>query len=424
MISLKYIRENFDYVKDSLIKKKSNINIDELLLLDEDRRKHLKEVEKLRSDKNSSSNSISNLMKIGKDPKSEIKSMKLLSNQIKEVEKKLKSIEASINEKIYYIPNIVHHSVPDGHNENDNVVVKKWGEKPKINFNIMDHVAIGEKLQLFDFKRAAKLSGTSFPLYRGIGAKLERSLINFMLDMHIEKHGYIELLPPFLSNRQSMQNTGQLPKFEDDMYSIPEDKLFCIPTAEVPVTNFHQGEILNEIDFPIKYTAYTACFRREAGSYGQDTKGLSRVHQFNKVELVKFVHPEKSYEELDALLLEAEEILQALNLHYRVIELCGGDLSFSAAKCYDIEVWSPASKKYLEVSSCSNFENFQSTRSNIRFRNKKSGKNEFVHTLNGSGVATPRLMIALLETYQQEDGSVCLPKVLHPYVKMDSILVS
>ena len=424
MISLKYIRENFDYVKDSLIKKKSNINIDELLLLDEDRRKHLKEVEKLRSDKNSSSNSISNLMKIGKDPKSEIKSMKLLSNQIKEVEKKLKSIEASINEKIYYIPNIVHHSVPDGHNENDNVVVKKWGEKPKINFNIMDHVAIGEKLQLFDFKRAAKLSGTSFPLYRGIGAKLERSLINFMLDMHIEKHGYTELLPPFLSNRQSMQNTGQLPKFEDDMYSIPEDKLFCIPTAEVPVTNFHQGEILNEIDFPIKYTAYTACFRREAGSYGQDTKGLSRVHQFNKVELVKFVHPEKSYEELDALLLEAEEILQALNLHYRVIELCGGDLSFSAAKCYDIEVWSPASKKYLEVSSCSNFENFQSTRSNIRFRNKKSGKNEFVHTLNGSGVATPRLMIALLETYQQEDGSVCLPKVLHPYVKMDSILVS
>ena len=424
MISLKYIRENFDYVKDSLIKKKSNINIDELLLLDEDRRKHLKEVEKLRSDKNSSSNSISNLMKIGKDPKSEIKSMKLLSNQIKEVEKKLKSIEASINEKIYYIPNIVHHSVPDGHNENDNVLVKKWGEKPKINFNIMDHVAIGEKLQLFDFKRAAKLSGTSFPLYRGIGAKLERSLINFMLDMHIEKHGYTELLPPFLSNRQSMQNTGQLPKFEDDMYSIPEDKLFCIPTAEVPVTNFHQGEILNEIDFPIKYTAYTACFRREAGSYGQDTKGLSRVHQFNKVELVKFVHPEKSYEELDALLLEAEEILQALNLHYRVIELCGGDLSFSAAKCYDIEVWSPASEKYLEVSSCSNFENFQSTRSNIRFRNKKSGKNEFVHTLNGSGVATPRLMIALLETYQQEDGSVCLPKVLHPYVKMDSILVS
>ena len=424
MISLKYIRENFDYVKDSLIKKKSNINIDELLLLDEDRRKHLKEVEKLRSDKNSSSNSISNLMKIGKDPKSEIKSMKLLSNQIKEVEKKLKSIEASINEKIYYIPNIVHHSVPDGHNENDNVLVKKWGEKPKINFNIMDHVAIGEKLQLFDFKRAAKLSGTSFPLYRGIGAKLERSLINFMLDMHIEKHGYTELLPPFLSNRQSMQNTGQLPKFEDDMYSIPEDKLFCIPTAEVPVTNFHQGEILNEIDFPIKYTAYTACFRREAGSYGQDTKGLSRVHQFNKVELVKFVHPEKSYEELDALLLEAEEVLQALNLHYRVIELCGGDLSFSAAKCYDIEVWSPASEKYLEVSSCSNFENFQSTRSNIRFRNKKSGKNEFVHTLNGSGVATPRLMIALLETYQQEDGSVCLPKVLHPYVKMDSILVS
>jgi seryl-tRNA synthetase len=424
MISLKYIRENLDFVKNSLIKKKSDIDIDELMTLDEKRREYLQTVEELRASKNKTSNQISNMMKVRKDAESEIALMQNITNEIKGIEKKLKLIETSINEKIYYIPNIVHDTVPDGENENDNVVVKHWGNKPELNFEILDHVSLGEKLKLFDFKRAVKMSGASFPLYTGFGAKLERALINFMLDFHVEKHGYIELMPPFLSNRQAMQNTGQLPKFEDDMYSIPEDGLFCIPTAEVPVTNFHQGEIIHESDFPFKYTAHTACFRREAGSYGKETKGLSRVHQFNKVELVKFVHPDNSYEELESLLLEAESILKALNLHYRVIELCSGDLSFSAAKCYDIEVWSPADEKYLEVSSCSNFENFQSQRSNIRFRNKKTKKNEFVHTLNGSGVATPRLMIALLETYQQEDGSVCIPEVLHPYFKMDSILIS
>ena len=242
-----------------------------------------------------------------------------------------------------------------------------------------------------------------------------------MLDFHVEKHGYQEIFPPFLATRQAMQNTGQLPKFEDDMYSVPEDNLFCIPTAEVPITNFHQGEIIPESDLPRKYTAYTACFRREAGSYGQETKGLSRVHQFNKVELVKFVHPEQSYEELELLVKDAESILQALGIHYRIIELCSGDLSFSASKCYDLEVWSPADEKYLEVSSCSNFEDFQARRSDIRFRSKTSRKAELIHTLNGSGVATPRLMIALLETYQKEDGSIELPSVLHPYVNKKTI---
>jgi len=424
MISLKFIRENLDFVKNSLIKKKSDIDIDALMVLDEKRRMFLKKVEDLRASKNTASNQISNIMKEGKDAKSEIALMQNITSKIKEIEKDLKLTEASIDEKIYFIPNIVHDTVPDGKNDSDNIVVKSWGNKPEFDFEILDHVSLGEKLKLFDFKRATKMSGASFPLYTGFGAKLERALINFMLDFHIENHGYIELMPPFLSNRQAMQNTGQLPKFEDDMYSIPEDGLFCIPTAEVPVTNFHQDETVDELKFPYKYTAHTACFRREAGSYGKETKGLSRVHQFNKVELVKFVHPDNSYEELESLLLEAESILQALNLHYRVIELCSGDLSFSASKCYDIEVWSPADKKYLEVSSCSNFEDFQSRRSNIRFRNTNTNKNEFVHTLNGSGVATPRLMIALLETFQKEDGSVYLPEAIHPYFKMDSILKS
>ena len=424
MLSLKYIRENLDIVRSSLSKKQSNINIDEIIILDADRRKYLKEVEALRSKKNATSEIIAGLKKDGQTAELEVKSMQLLSVEIKNIEKDLKEIEDLIQKKIYYIPNLVHQSVPEGKDEKENVLIKEWGEKPELDFKILDHVEIGENLQLFDFKRAVKMAGASFPLYTGLGARLERALINFMLDFHVEEHGYKELLPPFLSNRQAMQNTGQLPKFEDDMYSIPEDHLFCIPTAEVPLTNFHQGEIISESEFPLKYTAYTACFRREAGSYGQDTKGLSRVHQFNKVELVKFVHPHNSYLELDLLVKDAEGIMQALGLHYRIIELCSGDLSFSAAKCYDIEVWSPADNKYLEVSSCSNFEDFQSRRSNIRFRNKTNGKGEFVHTLNGSGVATPRLMIALLESFQQADGSINLPEALHPYFKNVSIPIA
>jgi len=423
MISLKFIRDNIDIVRDTLFKKQSDMDITKLLDLDVKHREYLYKVEKLRAEKNSVSMTVAEKKKNRKDATSEINCMQSVSKNIKEIDKELKGIEDVINELILHIPNLVHSSVPEGKDKTKNIHIKEWGKKPELKFKIRDHIEIGESLELFNFKRAVKMAGASFPLYTGIGAQLERALINFMLDFHIEKNGYHELFPPFLANRQAMQNTGQLPKFEDDMYHIPKDHLFCIPTAEVPLTNYYQGEIIQESDLPCKFTAYTACFRREAGSYGHETKGLSRLHQFNKVELVKFVHPDQSYLELEFLVKDAEAILQALGLHYRIIELCSGDLSFSAAKCYDLEVWSPADKKYLEVSSCSNFEDFQARRSDIRFRRKTSGNLEFLHTLNGSGVATPRIMIALLETYQKEDGSIELPSVLHPYIKKDTISV-
>ena len=423
MLSLKYIRDNMDYVQNSLTQKKSNINLSKLLEYDDQRRNCLKEVEELRAERNKVSVSIAQLKKAGKDAQDDILAMRNVSDRIKDIEVELKKIEDNIAKDIYYVPNIVHSSVPVGKNETSNVEIKKWGDVPDFSFTPKDHLTLGEDLKLFDFKRAVKMAGSGFSLYTGLGSKLERALINFMLDFHVSKHNYTELLPPFLAHADAMQNTGQLPKFKDDMYQIPEDSLYCIPTAEVPVTNIHQGEIIPESDLPKKYAAYSACFRREAGSYGKDTRGLIRVHQFNKVELVKFVHPDKSYEELESLLENAEAILQALGLHYRVLELCSGDLSFSAAKCYDIEVWSPAEQKYLEVSSCSNFENFQSRRGNIRYRKNSTGKSELLHTLNGSGVATPRLMVALLETYQQEDGTIKLPAALHPFMNMDIISI-
>jgi len=423
MLSLKYIRDNLDYVQNSLTQKKSNINLSNLLEYDDQRRNCLKEVEELRAERNKVSVSIAQLKKAGKDAQDDILAMRNVSDRIKDIEVELKKIEDNIAKDIYYVPNIVHSSVPVGKNETSNVEIKKWGDVPDFSFTPKDHLTLGEDLKLFDFKRAVKMAGSGFPLYTGLGSRLERALINFMLDFHVFKHNYTELFPPFLAHADAMQNTGQLPKFKDDMYQIPEDSLYCIPTAEVPVTNIHQGEIIPESDLPKKYAAYSACFRREAGSYGKDTRGLIRVHQFNKVELVKFVHPDKSYEELESLLENAEAILQALGLHYRVIELCSGDLSFSAAKCYDIEVWSPAEQKYLEVSSCSNFENFQSRRGNIRYRKNSTGKSELLHTLNGSGVATPRLMVALLETYQQEDGTIKLPAALHPFMNMDIISI-
>ncbi len=419
MLSLKYIRENIDIVKESLHLKQSDIDISNLLDLDTQRRKYLLEVEQLRAEKNKVSNAISDLKKTGENAQKHITNMRLVSDKIKDIETALNEVNSNIDAVIYYIPNNVHSSVPSGKDETANVVVKVWGEKPDFSFSPRDHLELGNKLELFDFKRSVKIAGSGFPLYTGSGARLERSLINFMLDYHISQHGYRELFPPFLAHTEAMQNTGQLPKFEEDMYCIPEDALYCIPTAEVPVTNIHQGEIMAESELPKKYVAYSACFRREAGSYGKDTKGLARVHQFNKVELVKFVQPEKSYEELELLLKDAEAILQTLGLHYRVLELCSGDLSFSASKCYDLEVWSPAEEKYLEVSSCSNFEAFQARRGNIRFRNNKTGKTELIHTLNGSGVATPRLMVALLETYQQENGTIQLPSALHSYMKME-----
>ena len=421
MLSLKYIRENTDFVQESLIQKKSNFNISNLLELDDQRRQYLQEVEQLREEKNKVSNIISELKRTGKNAKEDILAMRTVSDRIKEVETELRNIENSIEEEIYFVPNIAHSSVPSGKDETANIVVREWREPPDFSFTPKDHLELGEELKLLDFKRSVKMAGSGFPLYTGFGAKLERALINFMLDFHISQHGYTELFPPFLAHADAMQNTGQLPKFKADMYQIIEDSLYCIPTAEVPVTNIHQGEILTESELPKKYVAYSACFRREAGSYGKETKGLTRVHQFNKVELVKFVQPEESYKELESLLGDAEAILQAFGLHYRVLELCSGDLSFSASKCYDLEVWSPAEKKYLEISSCSNFENFQSRRSNIRYRKNSTGKTELVHTLNGSGVATPRLMVAILETYQQEDGTIHLPTALQSFMNMEII---
>ena len=421
MLSLKYIRENTKFVQDSLKNKNIELSIPNLLDLDIQRRDYIHKVEELRSEKNKVSSFIAKSKKDGKNPIDEVSSMRTLSVKIKDFESKLKDIESEIDKEIYYIPNIVHQSVPIGQNEESNLFIRDWGSKPEFSFDPRDHLDLGEKLKLFDFKRSVKMAGSGFPLYTGRGAKLERALINFMLDFHISNHDYIELFPPFLAHPNAMQNTGQLPKFKDDMYQIQEDSLYCIPTAEVPVTNMHQGEILIEADLPIKYAAYSACFRREAGSYGKNTKGLLRVHQFNKVELVKYVKPEDSYKELELLVENAEAILKALGLHYRVIELCSGDLSFSAAKCYDIEVWSPSEKKYLEVSSCSNFENFQSRRGNIRFKSKLTGQTELVHTLNGSGLATPRLMVAIIETFQNKDGSVSIPQVLRPFMNIKDI---
>ena len=422
MLSLKYITENKKDVKKFLKAKNIDFDLDNLLSLDVKRKSLISKVEKIKSKRNILNKNISELKKNNQNPSDLIDEMKEYSLSIKDIDNNLNVIISNLNNSLLYVPNIIHESVPIG-DETNNEVVREWGKKPNFDFAIKSHKELCEINNLVDFKRAINMSGSGFPLYVDKGSKLERSLINYMLDTHTE-NSYTELFPPFIVSSKSPTTTGNLPKFKDDMYYIEKDDLYCIPTAEVPVTNMHYNENLNEDDLPKKYVAYSACFRREAGSYGKDTKGLLRLHQFNKVELVKFVKPDNSYDELELLVNDAEKILQELNLHYRVVTLASGDLSFSAAKCYDIEVWSPASEKYLEVSSCSNFENFQSTRSNIRFRNKKSGKNEFVHTLNGSGVATPRLMIALLETYQQEDGSVCLPKVLHPYVKMDSILVS
>ena len=421
MHSIKYIRENKEIILDCINQKKSDINLDEILDIDLKRRTLIQEVENLKADRNLINNKISNYKKNNEDCTDLINDMKNISIKIKALDNDLNQFKISLENKLKYIPNIIHDSVPVGKSANDNKVVKKWGVKPEFDYNPKSHLELCESLNLLDFKRAAKISGSAFPLYVDKGAKLERSLINYMLDTHIEKHKYIEVFPPFLVSGNSPYTTGNLPKFKDDMYHIENDDLYCIPTAEVPITNFYANEILSEKDLPKKFAAYSACFRREAGSYGKDTKGLQRLHQFNKVELVKFVHPNDSYDELEKLLKDAEIILQELNLHYRVIELCGGDLSFSAAKCYDIEVWSPYENRYLEVSSCSNFESFQAKRGNIKFRNSNTNKTEFVHTLNGSGLATPRLMIAILESYQNKQGKVVVPDLIRSYFGKDIV---
>ena len=415
MITLKNIRDNKDLICQNLaLKNYDTKKIEEILKKDLLWREGVSTVEKLKEDRNKASKQISTLKREGKPAEDIIIEMQQVSLKIKNIDSNNVNIKNEIDRMLLDIPNTPHSSVPEGKDENSNKIIKSWGEKPKFDFPVQGHVDLANTLKLIDFKAGSAMSGSGFPVYTNLGARLERSLINFMLDHHTENK-YIEIFPPFLVARDSMETTGQLPKFMDDMYHIKKDDLFCIPTAEVPVTNFYKGQEIDESLFPINFVAYSACFRREAGSYGKDTRGLLRLHQFNKVELVKFTSPNSSYDELEVLLQDAEKILQILGLHYRVIELCTGDLSFSAAKCYDIEVWSPFEEKYLEVSSCSNFESFQSRRGNIRFRSSNSGKMEFPHTLNGSGVATPRLMVSLLESYQQKDGTIKLPEVLCKY---------
>ena len=414
MLDLKTIRENPSFVSESIALKGDKTDVGKIVEYDRRRRRILEEVESLRSLRNKTSEEISSSKKNGEDAEDKIRDMKEVSQKIKDIELSLRETESHLNEQMLRMPNIPHESVPKGTDASDNKFVREWGEKPEYEFELKDHVELGETLGLLDFKRASKLSGPGFPLYMGDGAKLERSLINFMLDIQTTENGYKEVFPPFLINKESAAVTGQLPKFEEDMYKTSLEELFLIPTSEVPVTNIHRDEILSREELPISYAAYSACFRREAGSYGKDTRGFLRVHQFNKVELVKFCEPENSYDELEKILSNAEEILKRLELHYRIIELSTGDLSFAAAKCYDIEVWAPGEEKYLEVSSCSNYEAFQARRGNIRYR-RSDGKTEFVHTLNGSGLATSRLMVALLESCQTEEGTIHLPEALVPY---------
>ena len=411
MLSLKYIRDNLDLVEKSIKSKNINFDLEKLLNDDRTRRDIIQKVESLKSERNIINKKIAS----SEDKEKNINLMREISKDIKKLDSDLNILLSKINNDLLYIPNTIHESVPIGKDEKDNKVIREWGNKPDFDFEIKGHLELCEMHKLIDFKSASKISGAAFPLYTQIGAKYERSLINFMLETHINDHEYNEVLTPFIVSSIAPQTTGNLPKFKDDMYYIETDDMYCIPTAEVPVTNIHLNSILDEKELPKKYVAYSPCFRREAGSYGKDTKGLLRVHQFNKVELVQFVNPETSYDTLENLVINAESILQKLNLHYRVVSLASGDLSFSAAKCYDIEVWSPFEEKYLEVSSCSNFECFQSRRGSIRYRSSDTGKMVFPHTLNGSGLATPRLMVALMESCQQKDGSIKLPEPLHKY---------
>ena len=421
MLPIEIIRNNPSAVEKQLASKGETVDMSEVLKIDTLYRKQLGEANDLRALRNTVSDEIAQAKREGIDSNDAIQSMRKVSQQIKELEEKTQASKLELDRHLLSLPNLPHESVPIGTNEKDNPLVREWGEERQTDFKLKNHLELGEALGLFDFERGAKISGSGFPLYTGKGAKLERALINFMLDIHTEQHGYTEIFPPFVVRPESAITTGQLPKFSEDMYPSEKDDLWLIPTAEVPVTNIHRDEIMTADQLPINYTAYSACFRREAGSYGKDTRGFLRLHQFNKVELVKFVTPENSYSELETLVTHAETVLQSLGLRYRVIELCSGDLSFSAAKCYDIELWAPGEQKWLEVSSCSNFEDFQARRGNIRYRKTSDKKVDFVHTLNGSGVATPRLLVALLETYQNEDGSISIPKSLQPYMNAPAL---
>jgi len=420
MLDARYIRENVETVRRALKKRGYEFPLADFLAIDEKRISILKETEELRGRRNIVSEEIGKLKRQKADATVQLEEMKGVSDRLKELDEKLQDLEAETKTFLLLIPNIPHESVPEGRDENENVEVRRWGNPRQFDFEPLNHWDLAEQLDIIDFDRAAKISGARFALMKGAGARLERSLMNFMLDTHTAK-GYKEIFPPIIVNRDSMTGTGQLPKFEMELFKIDDPEFYLIPTAEVPVTNIFRDEILKEEDLPIHYTAYTPCFRREAGSYGKDTRGLIRQHQFNKVELVKFVKPEDSYEELEKLTNNAEEILQKLELPYRVITLCTGDMGFSSAKTYDIEVWLPGQDKYREISSCSNFEDFQARRAGIRFRRNGKKGTEFVHTLNGSGLAIGRTLVAILENYQQKDGSVRIPEALRRYMGIDKI---
>ena len=420
MLDLKKIRENPKKFKDLISLKEKDVSLKKIIDLDSQLKSLVSKLNNLQADQNNKSKEIGIMKSKGEETNDLFSDLKKLSDEIKLLEKEEKKISLSLKEELLQIPNIPHSTVPIGLSEKDNIIKVDCDEKKKFNFKPRNHIDLGKGLDILDFESAAKISGSGFPMFKGKGALLERALISFMIDFSLKNYNYTEFFTPFMVKPDSALTTGQLPKFDDDMYYIEKDDLFLIPTAEVSLTNIHKDEILQNEELPKYYLGYSSCFRREAGSYGKDTRGLLRVHQFNKVELVKFVEPSRSYEELESLVSQAAEICKLLELDYRVIELCTGDLSFSAAKCYDIEVWAPGESKWLEVSSCSNFEDFQSRRGNIRFKNVE-GKVEFVHTLNGSGLATPRIFASLIETHQNEDGSISIPVALQPYLGISEI---
>ncbi|MFO7569909.1 MAG: serine--tRNA ligase [Smithellaceae bacterium] len=417
MLDIKYLRQNIDAVRAKMADRAQSIDFDPFLDLESKRRDILTAVEALRSERNEASKAIGELKKKKQDASLLIEKMSDVSAKIKAYDDNLRTVEEELQSFVMTVPNLQHDSVAVGAGSADNPVVRTWGEKPVFSFEPKQHFELGESLNILDFARGAKITGARFTLSRGAGAQLERALISFMLDLHTEVHGYTEVLTPFMVNRESMTGTGQLPKFAEDLFKIEGMEYYMIPTAEVPVTNIYRDEILEEALLPIYYVAYSPCFRSEAGSYGKDTRGLIRQHQFNKVEMVKFTQPETSYDELEKLTANAEEVLRRLGIAYRVVSLCTADLGFSSAKTYDVEAWLPGQNTYREISSCSNFEDFQARRAAIRFRRKESGKVEFVHTLNGSGLAIGRTLVAILENYQQADGSVVIPEALRPYMR-------
>lgn len=417
MLDIKYLRQNIELVQNKMDQRGQKIDFGRFLELEAKRRDILQAVEALRNERNSVSKQVGELKKKKEDATALIARMGEVSAKIKEHDENLKTTEEDLNSFIMIVPNVQHESVPLGNGSEDNEVVRIWGEKPVFNFEPKQHFDLGENLNILDFARGAKISGARFTLYRGAAAQLERALTNFMLDLHTVEHGYTEVFTPFMVNAESMTGTGQLPKFKEDLFKIEGMEYYLIPTAEVPVTNIYRDEILDEDMLPVYFVAYSACFRAEAGSYGKDTRGLIRQHQFNKVEMVKFSRPETSYDELEKLTANAEEILKRLNIPFRTVCLCTADLGFSSAKTYDVEAWLPGQNTYREISSCSNFEDFQARRAAIRFRRKESGKVEFVHTLNGSGLAVGRTVVAVMENYQQADGSIVIPEVLRPYMR-------